>query len=153
MSDHPLAFPLVNVADSPQSKPARCRCLSRACLLATVRQQWMLPAVALMAVFGALLPDAADLKNYSIGMPMCTGALFALQGLRLNLTEFRHALVAAHVHVMLQTFSLVLTPALYFGAVFHWKWEEALTTRPYAVGTMAQMCMPTTASTSLVFTI
>ena len=151
MSDHP-SFPLVNVADSPQSKPARCRCLSRACLLATVRQQWMLPAVALMAVFGALFPTPG-LKNYSIGMPMCTGALFALQGLRLNLTEFRHALVAAHVHVMLQTFSLLLTPALYFGAVFHWKWEEALITRPYAVGTMAQMCMPTPASTSLVFTI
>ena len=151
MSDHP-SFPLVNVADSPQSKPARCRCLSRACLLATVRQQWMLPAVALMAVFGALFPSPG-LTVYSIGMPMCTGALFALQGLRLNLTEFRHALVAAHVHVMLQAFSLLLTPALYFGAVFHWKWEEALITRPYAVGTMAQMCMPTTASTSLVFTI
>ena len=141
MSDHPPS-PLVNVADSPQSKPARCRCFSRVAAVAT--RASAVDAARGGADFGALFPSPG-LTVYSIGMPMCTGALFALQGLRLNLTEFRHALVAAHVHVMLQTFSLLLTPALYFGAVFHWKWEEALITRPYAVGTMAQMCMPTTA--------
>ena len=55
--------------------------------------------------------------------------------------------------MLIQIFSLVFTPCLYYAAVFHWQWEVSagILSQTFAVGMMAAMCMPTTTNTSVLF--
>eukprot|EP00937_MAST-01D_sp_MAST-1D-sp2_P000648 g648.t1 len=79
--------------------------------------------------------------------------LFALLGLTIQLAEMRRALFAIRCHALTQLFSLVLTPVLYYALVFYPSWEvrAGILSRPFAVGMMAALCMPTTTNTSVLF--
>jgi len=80
--------------------------------------------------------------------------LFAEMGLEIDLTELRSACIALHFHVLLQSFSLLVLPFLYWVAIHRWSLAEnsGLLTARFASGTMATMCLPTTTNTGVMFT-
>ena len=131
-----------------------CRSAYR-CSTRFAMKQWMLIAVVLTAVVAVAAPMPGQwLYPYSF-VPVLV-ALFFLQGLTLHLHEIRAAMTlrALPVHIFIQTFSLVVTPCTYYGIVYRWQWEVKLKvlSRLLADGTLVALCMPTTGSTSLVFT-
>ena len=121
-------------------------------LTATVLSQWALIAVLLMAVVAYIMPGPG-MAMATTANPIVIASLFAILGLMMPLATFRAGAAAFHVHAYLQTFSLILTPFSYWLLIYHWRWEvrSGLLTPAFAEGMLAAMCMPTTASTSLVF--
>ena len=116
------------------------------------KSQWTLIAAITTIVAAALNPNPGE-RVYKPASTAAITALFALLGLTLDLPEMRAALVSCDVHVLIQLFSLVFTPCLYYAAVFRWRWEQrtGILSQAFAVGTMAAMCMPTTTNTSVLF--
>mmetsp|Transcript_6146 Transcript_6146/g.16069 ORF Transcript_6146/g.16069 Transcript_6146/m.16069 type:complete len:380 (+) Transcript_6146:176-1315(+) len=125
----------------------------RALLASVVELYWPLAAAMLMAAVGYATPAGA--AGYTVATNVLVGVLFLVLGLTLNLEELRKGSLAWRFHLLLQGFSLVLSPSLYYFAVYRWGWEvsSGILTRPLAVGCMAACCMPTTAATSLVFVL
>ena len=105
-----------------------------------------------MAGLGSVAPGPGAHVHHS-AMPVLIATIFCIGGVLLPIHELRSGLAALHVHLTLQSFSLVLIPGAYWLLVYRWRWEvhSGILTAPFAAGTMAAMCMPTTTSTSLVF--
>ena len=124
--------------------------LQRAARIA--KSQWTLIAAIITIIAAALNPSPGE-RIYKPTSTVLITALFALLGLTLDLPEMRAALVACNVHMLIQIFSLVFTPCLYYAAVFRWQWEVSagILSQAFAVGMMAAMCMPTTTNTSVLF--
>ena len=110
-------------------------------------------SAAIITIIAAALNPSPGERIYKPTSTVLITALFALLGLTLDLPEMRAALVACNVHMLIQIFSLVFTPCLYYAAVFHWQWEVSagILSQTFAVGMMAAMCMPTTTNTSVLF--
>jgi predicted Na+-dependent transporter len=119
---------------------------------ATLRQQWAL--VAVLATMGVAAAEPTFGSSiYKVASKILIVTLFAILGLTLNLSEMRNSMVALQVHVPVQLFSLVLTPTLYYLAVFRWRWEvPGILCPSFAAGTMAALVMPTTTNTNVLFT-
>ena len=94
---------------------------SRSSLTNCVTLYWPLVTAALMAVVGYLTP--AGVAAYTASTNVLIGILFLVLGLTLDLLELRRGSMAWHFHALLQLFSLVLSPALYYVSVYHWEWE------------------------------
>jgi len=135
--------------DSTKGEPAR-PLFSR--VAATLASQWALIAVLLMGAVAYVVPEPGVAMSATAN-PIVIASLFTILGLTMPLTAFYAGVTALHIHAYLQTFSLLLTPFAYWLLVYHWRWEVklGLLTPAFAEGMLAAMCMPTTASTSLVF--
>jgi sodium/bile acid cotransporter 7 len=125
--------------------------------VALVRQFLVHQWTALAVVVAALVAFADPMPGkamYPVASPIGIAVLFLLLGLTVNLGEFQRASTALPAHLLLWSFQLLVCPAVYWLAVYRWGWEVSLKIlRPeFAKGCMAALCMPTTASTSLVFT-
>lgn len=123
-------------------------------LYRVIASQWATFAVLVIGSVAYAFPTPGA-AIYSVASPAMVCLLFLLQGLALDMSEFRAALLKSpHVHIFFWTFSLVATPLIYYGIVY----RNRLDTRanilsiPFSDGTMTAMAMPTTASTSLIFT-
>lgn len=116
--------------------------------------QWATLAVVVIGGVAFAAPDAGT-SIYDVASPACVCLLFLLQGLGLDMHELHAAaLHSVHIHVLLWTFSLVAMPLAYWAATYRWRWDatSGILSVPFADGTMTALCMPTTASTSLIFT-
>jgi len=118
-----------------------------------LQRHWMLVAVLLTSVIAALLPDPG-VDAYSVLNVPILAALFFFQGLLLDIYMMRESFKrkALPSHIALQAFSLLATPLMYYIIVYRWHWEVSFLGKLIADGAMVALCMPTTTSTSLLFT-
>ena len=115
--------------------------------------QWPLVAAAVSALVAAADPSPGARIQHDVN-PYLVGFIFVVSGLGIDVYEMARGLAAIHVHVPMQAFVLLVTPGLYYFAVYRQRWEvsSGWLTPSYADGCMAVMAMPTPVSTSLIFT-
>ena len=142
--------------DFKMSREERQSC-SRHGLHQLLLRYWMLFAVLATAGIAVAYPNPGVQLYTHVSVALLV-ALFFFQGFMLKLENLRQALAlrALPAHLWLQTFSLVVTPLLYFAIVYRWKWEVTtgiLSNQELANGALVALAMPTTTSTSLLFTL
>lgn len=116
--------------------------------LACLKSQWCLYVCIVALVVASINPDPVA-RFYSPISKAVIITLFALLGLTLDLAELRKGFFAWRIHLLCQSFSLLVIPCLYYALVYHWHLERSLgiLDRNYAVGLMTALCMPTTTNT------
>ena len=126
------------------------------CLHQVIASHW--PLVSLVICFlAALAHPSTGASAFSTIIQFLVPALFVIVGLTLDLSalaallDWRNAFANAQV----QVYSLAALPLIYYISVYHWKWETSLGILPasLAPGCMAVMCMPTTTTTGILFTM
>lgn len=91
---------------------------------------------------------------YKAASEELVAALFFLVGCTVELERLRQGACALHVHLLIQTYNLLVMPLLYYATVHrtHWAQTAGILTHELAIGSMAALCMPTTANTCVLFT-
>jgi len=140
-----VEYPMLSSAPRPTLHRVR-HCFCNAAAL-----YWPLAAAVAMAVVGYLLPQGA--VAYKVAMPCLIGTLFLVLGLCLDRSAWLGGVKALHVHTLMQGYSLVAQPVVYFYAAHQTGLDmtSGLLTTTLATGCVVMMAMPTTAATSLVF--
>lgn len=120
-------------------------------MVTAVELYWPLAVAAAMAVVGYLVPQGAQL--YHNTMPPLVAMLFVILGLTRDPSSWRTAGAAWHFHILLQSYSLLVTPVTYYFLVRSPGWDvtSGMLTKPLGVGCVVALSMPTTAATSLIF--
>jgi len=119
---------------------------------ASLKQHKTLWVTLVLTAAAAAYPGPAGRLYGDASMPLIV-ALFALLGLMLDVSELQHALASPKLHFCCQSFSLILTPFVFYVTLYRWGFaRHILTSRPLAIGTMATMCLPTTTNTNVMFT-
>lgn len=115
------------------------------------RHSTLAATIVLTVVAGAYPePGATAYEASSLGLIV---ALFGLLGLTLRVSELRHGLASLDVHVAIQTFSLVATPAVFYGAFYRTGLAKvAMGSASLATGAMCAMCLPVPTNTCVMFT-
>lgn len=111
-----------------------------------------LVATVVLTVVAALYPGpgATVYSASSLGLIV---ALFALLGLTLRVSELKHGVASLNVHVAIQTFSLVATPAVFYGVFYRSGLAKLATgSSALATGAMCAMCLPVPTNTCVMFT-
>jgi sodium/bile acid cotransporter 7 len=119
-------------------------------LVSLLKKYWFLLGVVAAAVLGLLLPQVADRFNpRSLATNLIVVILFLITGLSLSTEAVWKGLRDIRLHLYLQLFIFVLTPAYFLGsmALLRGVLPDFLD-----VGILALACLPTTVSSCVVFT-
>ena len=119
--------------------------------LRVVRGNWPLILVMVAFCMALIFPDGG--KYYKPLVKPLIMTLLALLGFATPLMNACRGARALHVHVLLQFYSLLMTPIGYYFLVYRWRWEvtSGILAEPFAQGLLAELCMPGTHATSLIF--
>lgn len=131
-------------------KPQRTWCLKvRACLKQQVPLFMVLTVMGLALLrpsLGAAFDNA--IRTYLVVL------LFVCTGFVIRSADLAKGASALHVHALIQFFSLLFTPFLYYFTVYRWHWasNSGMLSEQFDSGIMAAMLMPTTTTTNVLWT-
>jgi sodium/bile acid cotransporter 7 len=119
-------------------------------LLGLLKKYWFLLGILVAGTLGTLLPQAASLLNpRSLATNGIVVVLFVITGLSLPTDTIWKGIRDARLHLYLQLFIFVVTPAYFLGTL---ALLRGVLPETFNLGILALACLPTTVSSCIVFT-